>query len=1103
MAILTKAQLEALNQSSFPDQSTEAITPAILRNYNTQTIDTLVDSLDTGSFTTDAEFNAFTSSTNSSITQLNASSASQQISINALNGATASLNTSASLALTTASFSGNTLTFTKGNGTTFGVVIPDVSGSTLPSGLLSSSVTNFTDYSASVDSRINAITASGGIPAGTVSSSAQILNYGIFATTGSNVFVGNQTISGSLFVSGSEVLTGTLSASSLRVENNTYLDGTLTVTNDTLINGDVTIQSATPNLKLRDTSGGGFSSGYDLRVDTGSFEIYDDTHNRDVLSDFFDSASASHTTSLTSEIIVISGSTSVTLIGNVSASIISASTINGLGDPLAFSTSVDSRLDGLEAATSSYVTSAITASSLVTASFSGNTLTFTKGDSSTFGVLIPDVSGSTIDTGSFATTGSNTFIGNETFSNTDGNGTTLTPFSGSLVFTPKAGFASSSSLQNHLFISASATGQTSITNIIFNTSAQSSPTGSVIISGSQNIFPIPTTNTAGFQRRITTGNLALSSNTLPQFTASMSNVPVNYNSNIHGNFGPIFRGPISSSAYSLTGNLFMATATFGDGTESMVSASAGIAFNVNLVLNSPTFRAGRTQLSASVNANNNVFGGTITTTLASSSITYNNNSFYGTSHALLNAYYAPSAVANNQRVEFLYNLIGGQSTNFFISGSNTTTTYNRQINNNFVGGNFSEISASANGDNSSLLGTIIYGNNINVNANSPYSSGVYGAGYGSAFIGRYNATNGTRANSAETIFAVGTGTSFSNRKTGFLIDSGSNTFVEGTLNVSGSTSFNGAVNITGSLTSSLTLGYVWVGGAGNVSTLVATSSFSGVTSAITASSLVTASVNLNTITFTKGDSSTFAITVDTGSGGGSVPEGTVSSSAQIVAYNKFATTGSNTFNEQQFYKSTINFIESTPKDSNMSIQSVNKTTMYLTNVSEASGFNSGSLFILSTDTGSNGYGFSGSATFQMSANYGGKTAQMQVANINGVGTSVYGFADNILFAKSQGFPNTPSDTFKVDAASIELSGSIKVNTGSSGSAGNVNVLNGEMTVNNGLVTSNSIILLTTQALDSGALRYAGVHSKTNGSFTIKTDTTNTINVAYLIINPIT
>ena len=41
------------------------------------------------------------------------------------------------------------------------------------------------------------------IPTGIVSSSTQVLNYGIFATTGSNIFKGNQTISGSLVLTGS------------------------------------------------------------------------------------------------------------------------------------------------------------------------------------------------------------------------------------------------------------------------------------------------------------------------------------------------------------------------------------------------------------------------------------------------------------------------------------------------------------------------------------------------------------------------------------------------------------------------------------------------------------------------------------------------------------------------------------------------------------------------------------------------------------------------------------------------------------------------------------------------------------------------------------
>jgi len=50
---------------------------------------------------------------------------------------------------------------------------------------------------------------------------------------------------------------------------------------------------------------------------------------------------------------------------------------------------------------------------LETASISGQTLTFTKQDTSTFDIQIPAQS---FDTGSFATTGSNTFIGNQTVS---------------------------------------------------------------------------------------------------------------------------------------------------------------------------------------------------------------------------------------------------------------------------------------------------------------------------------------------------------------------------------------------------------------------------------------------------------------------------------------------------------------------------------------------------------------------------------------------------------------------------------------------------------------------------------------------------------------
>ena len=104
----------------------------------------------------------------------------------------------------------------------------------------------------------------------------------------------------------------------------------------------------------------------------------------------------------------------------------------------AFTASATLRLNSLESTSASVNISlsslnTFSASALTTASFSGNTLTFTKGDSTTFGVTIPDVSGSTINTGSFATTGSNAFFGNQTISGSVGiSGSAITFVSGTL-----------------------------------------------------------------------------------------------------------------------------------------------------------------------------------------------------------------------------------------------------------------------------------------------------------------------------------------------------------------------------------------------------------------------------------------------------------------------------------------------------------------------------------------------------------------------------------------------------------------------------------------------------------------------------------------------
>lgn len=126
----------------------------------------------------------------------------------------------------------------------------------------------------------------------------------------------------------------------------------------------------------------------------------------------------------------------------------------------------------------------------------------------------------------------------------------------------------------------------------------------------------------------------------------------------------------------------------------------------------------------------------------------------------------------------------------------------------------------------------------------------------------------------------------------------------------------GDLSLSGSFTASLQNGYVWVGNSSGKTTTVPTSSFGGggsvpagtisgsaqitalgfVSSSVTASSLITASASAtaNTITFTKGDNSTFNVTLN------------ISSSVTAsFATGSFAITGSNTFRGVQFISGSL------------------------------------------------------------------------------------------------------------------------------------------------------------------------------------------------------
>ena len=92
----------------------------------------------------------------------------------------------------------------------------------------------------------------------------------------------------------------------------------------------------------------------------------------------------------------------------------------------------------------------------------------------------------------------------------------------------------------------------------------------------------------------------------------------------------------------------------------------------------------------------------------------------------------------------------------------------------------------------------------------------------------------------------------------------------------GSNTFTGDQNIQGTITASIAEGFALVGGVGNISTLVATSSF-----------------------------------------GGALPEGVVSGSQQITEFG-FATTGSNTFNGNQLINGSSGQTFNAPTNGNQS-----------------------------------------------------------------------------------------------------------------------------------------------------------------------------------------
>ena len=740
-------------------------------------------------------YNIFTSSQetkNSTLATYTGSVDTQFVAVgsstSSLNSATASLFLSASLSLTTASLSGNTITFTKGDNSTFGFQIPDVSGSTIPAGTISgssqitalgfvsSSVTGSSLVTGSVSGNILTFTkgdstqfsltvATGSGGGGTIDTGSLLVtasfntstrnitftkgdatqfNLGGFATTGSNDFIGNQSFSASAATSNVVNLIG---SSKMTLGGNTMLYNETAFIS--MIEADGMNQGGSLQFQV---SGGGttFNCG-DVPSGSGNTAIAFENKTRSGSITFTNENN-------TGQIRLKNYTGSIELQAGSSISISGSSTTIQDVNFIPFSASLNSRILAITGSSTN------TGSFMTTGSVSGNVLTFTKGDATTFTLTVATGSG-----------------GGATFSNPS-----VESISGSLLLTANTFNSGSTSV---LHLSASAQNQA---NLVFK---NNNNTADTIISGSNNIFVNGDGAAAGFKRYFGTGNVALLGSTA-QISASMAFSPQMNGNNIQAQFN--FRGPVSASDYQINNNFILGNTNFGSSAANNFEKMRGqFVFTQNLNIGTVTVVANKEIISGSTNIIRNVFGQGNTMNVNSSSVTIGTNNINGST--INNNYFSGSA--GNGLVTCNNSFINLSTINF--EGQNPSGATNQPaVSSILLGGSTLHLNPST----APLVGTavrtavansVIWGGSLIVTGSS---IGTATQTLGSAFFGRFNAQDGNRSKTGETVFAVGTGTGTgASLKTGFLIDSGSNTFVEGTLNVSGSSTFNGNTTITGSL----------------------------------------------------------------------------------------------------------------------------------------------------------------------------------------------------------------------------------------------------------------------------------------------------------------
>jgi hypothetical protein len=661
----------------------------------------------------------------------------------------------------------------------------------LPSGIVSGSQ-QIVDLGFATTSSVNQKLDTGSFNTYTASMDART---GSYATTGSNRFNGNQTITGSVFISGSAGILlevdDTIKTRRIHFDKNPFNN------NPSSNLGAIRLDNTNKLFYITnyDTAEATTSSWVNLFVDTGSNRVTTalEARNGGTIAEIqLSNLNGYRAISSNVEEINLSGNLAYTgsMIASGSSRFIGNQTTTG-----SVIISGSSRLIGNQTITGSVVMSGSAGPELIVI---GDTIiTGSVIMSGSAGVEL-DVKGDTTITGSVNISGSLGVIGNTSIN-------TITPntVKQNLVLLGGVNNLSSSTvLNNYLNAITTSLSNDDVNFAImpgfgtFGPSGIAGATGSVFISGSNNlILNLGSITPVANGRRQTIGSQNIVSS-FPNINTSSLTIPtINGNYNAGAMVLTLTTGSSAGNgAHNFSSNINLGqlfwnhpSASIGVAQSSLVTTNINVG-NINSITNGPILLTTAATFQSNINSNP-----AVNLNHQSSSITFTNNIVGGNTITVNNRYFQ---TGSNNSLAISANIFGGQGITVNAAGSPSTNVI-RTVVGNLIGGQTVNVSLEATGvDAGGLRNSLIYGQGLNVSGSHSAASTDRN---NITLLGRWNGEDNGLADSARTVFAVGTGTATGTRRTSLYVTSGSLVGVSGSFDVKGNTIVTGSMTLSGSI----------------------------------------------------------------------------------------------------------------------------------------------------------------------------------------------------------------------------------------------------------------------------------------------------------------